>query len=106
MLRRAEPGAHAGGMGTGLVGSMVLGMGHAGRSHEPVHQNETEHQCPYGPRIFESNQHAIWLVQRRRLDRLAFLKLGHDIEYQLLGQQPALDVFLHDAFFIDEHADR
>lgn len=92
-------------MSTGLVGSMVFSMGHAWRSHGCVHQNETEHQCPYSPRIFESNQHAVWLVERRRLDWPAFLNLCHNIENQLLGQQPALDVLLHDALLIDEYAD-
>jgi hypothetical protein len=29
-----------------MMGTVVLGMGHAGRSHEPVRQNEADQQSP------------------------------------------------------------
>jgi hypothetical protein len=92
-------------MRPGLMMPVMLGVGHTGGRHGPVHEHEEEGQGPYGKRVFESNEHSVGLPQRCSLDRLAFLNLGHDIENQLLGQQPALDVFLHNALFIDEHAD-
>lgn len=58
---RAEPGANSRGMRAGLMMPVMLGMGHTGRSHGSVHQNETERQGPYGYGVFESNQHSVGL---------------------------------------------
>lgn len=33
-------------MGAGLVVDMVLGMAHAGGSHEPAHHHDDEQQSP------------------------------------------------------------
>lgn len=47
-----EPRTNAGRVGAGLVIRMVLGMGHAGGNHGPVHQHETGQQQPDEPGLF------------------------------------------------------
>jgi hypothetical protein len=73
-------------MGAGVMMSVMLGMDHAGRSHGRIHEKQAERQGPYSERAFESNEHPVCLAECRRLDRFAFLHLGHNIENQLLGQ--------------------
>jgi hypothetical protein len=46
--RRTEPRADSRGMGISLMMPVVLGVGHAGGHHGPVHENEAEGQGPYG----------------------------------------------------------
>ena len=58
-----KPGTEARAMRPRLMAGMMHGMGHAGRSHKPVHQNETEEQSPYQSGSFQPDHRSIRLAQ-------------------------------------------
>lgn len=97
-------------MRSGIVmGTVMLSMGHAGRSHEPVRQNETDQQRPHETGSFHTSHRIrifMLFMKCRGFHRLLFLNARHRIENLLFGQESALDIFLDNALFIDEHAHR
>ena len=99
-----EPRAEYGGMGSGVMMRMLGSMGCQLRVRDSAQQDEPCCQYPNG----ESLHHILHrsLSKSRCLDRLLFLNPRDGFFDFLFGEQGTLDVFLHAALLIDEHAHR
>ena len=99
----AEPRTQRGRMSGCLVVAVLDFMGDGRRRSEHRHQQQArnERQDQY----LSSETNHVTLLGGGCLHRFATLNALNGLFYFVFGQEPALDVFLHDAFFIDEYTD-
>ena len=99
-----EPRAEYGGMGGGVMMRMLGSMGCQLRVRDSAQQDEPCCQYPNGESLYHSLHRS--LSKSRCLDRLLFLNPRDGFFDFLFGEQGTLDVLLHAALLIDEHAHR
>ena len=97
-----EPRTEYGCMGGGVMMRMLGRMGCQLRVRDSAQQDEPCCQYPNGESLYHSLHRS--LSKRRCLYRLLFLNPRDGVIDLLLGEKPALDVFLHATLLIDEHA--